>query len=308
MIDDNMDQILTPKSVPFSNNLKKVYEYMVTRGGQPDRSIPIHMKYSLDKGEIRIQNNVLGTLLRAKPNDAGAWVVRGWLSSYGCSGWQRTSATDLVLHVAEAMKPNLIVETSGDYLEDSNDGYWNVECALDKIMLNAAHNRDRKILYSRIPGLILEGGGGSNPYQADGTWNGYSFYFRFRHGWASLSIGREIDQDGNEDNLNLIQNPYWFAGIQYESEDDGDLTVPQFTDLFCKLGKMLEIQPFKYEFRPINAGEKDPSAWVEGWDAQEARATIKDYSFYNDKEYELEPVTEDYRVYPWPMDEFIVLD
>lgn len=296
------------KLTPFSSNVEKVYESLVIRNGRGGTSLPSYLKYSISDGELRVQNNIWGTLFRAKPDKDGIWKVRGWLTGYNCSGWQNIEIADFVLLVAEVTEPSLCVEVSGDYLEDSDEAYYNVTSSIDNIMYNAAHNRDRKILYQRIPGLVLESAGGSSPYQSDGTWNEWSFYFRYRHGWASLVVGKDFGGEGEDSVLNLIQNPYWSAGVEYPSEDDGDLTVEQFTNLFCELWKILESLPFKYEFRQLTQAEKDISAWVSGWDAKQAWSTIKDFSFYKDNKYELTPVTEDCRIYPWPIQKFIVLD
>lgn len=68
----------------------------------------------------------------------------------------------------------------------------------------------------------IEEQGGSCPYQATGTILGQSFYFRFRHDYASLQIG-EFETLG-------IAN---VTGGDY----NGSLTGEEFEEIFRKLLK-----------------------------------------------------------------------
>lgn len=306
-----MDTKQAVKPTPWSNDIHKVFEYITRYETKYNFNWITH---TLVDGEIRIQNNILGYILRAKPNAHGVWTVKVWLSGFTCESWDQKN---LVLAVAEAGTPHLVAEAMGDYIVDSDEAFQKVNHAISNIAINAAHHRDTKEIYARVPGLHIESSGGSCPFQADGTWgDGYTWYFRYRHGYAQLRVGWNESSD-EEDQYRYMVNPHWTAGYRYSEEDDGTLTMPEFTNLFCLLASQLESEPYAYEFARLtnDSNEKHPRpAIIRSWDARQARLELdaKPYPYdsprLKDVEYAREPITEDLRIYPWPAPKFTVLD
>lgn len=95
-----------------------------------------------------------------------------------------------------------------------------------------------------VPHLDIFDAGGMVPFQASGLWEEYPFYFRYRHGHASLSVGGE----------DPVTAPRWTASATYGDPMSGFLTVNEFHYLFCYLGHRLEPAPQLYVFRQGDDG------------------------------------------------------
>jgi hypothetical protein len=80
----------------------------------------------------------------------------------------------------------------------------------------------------------LDNYGGVLPFQATGTWFGYAFYFRYRGGHASLSIG--------ESEETVVRAPLWKARIPYGDTLGGVLDFHEFLELFATLVPLLEAE------------------------------------------------------------------
>ena len=313
----NQYQYNLPKSIPWSKDINKVFAYMTKDDSQKifgDNTITTH----LVGGEIRMQNNIKGYLIRTKPNQDGVWTVKLWLASVNSCGYEKLDQCNLALAVEENRKAHFIVEAVGDYYIDTEEGYQAVSSALHNIAFNATDRRDTEMIYARVPGLYIDGMGGSAPFQADGTWGeGFTWYFRYRHGYASLKVGWN-ESDDQDKQYGYLINPHWVAGVKYSDDEyDGSLEVPEFTKLFCRLAKELKSEPFAYEFKQLNPDPKGiipMPATIRAWDAKKARLELdgKPYPYnsphFKDKEYAMEPLSEDIRVYPWPAPKFTVLD
>lgn len=90
-----------------------------------------------------------------------------------------------------------------------------------------------------FPGLLISSAGGIVPFQAEGLIDGYPFYYRDRHGWASLTIG---EKDGEPPYL--MDGSLYSAGVETEEFGGGDNFLKNLT----KLIPALERSPFLYHF------------------------------------------------------------
>ena len=79
-------------------------------------------------------------------------------------------------------------------------------------------------LGDRFDDLVFSGAGGACPVQAEGTYQGDPFYFRYRWGTASLSLGR-----------NPIMNPGCDVYLDYGEPLNGFLNLEEFEKLFAEL-------------------------------------------------------------------------
>ena len=114
---------------------------------------------------------------------------------------------------------------------------------------NETHNILRTYEYrdlrQRIPTLELTNAGGAVPFQAEGQWDGYDFYFRYRGGTATLKIGTPED---------VIGEPLWSASMEYGRYLDGTLDTEEFIYLFCTLARNLNKASYRYRFYDKNVG------------------------------------------------------
>jgi hypothetical protein len=147
---------------------------------------------------------------------------------------------------SETRKPQLVhCLDKSSYASLLNNDVFN-ELMLD--FLEDAFNQMRiyfesKFLYENIEDFKIESMGGMCPYQAEGTINGYNFYFRYRGGSASLRIGEpEI----------LITRPHWEAYLDSNDDLGGSLTSEEFVYLFAILLSKLEKAsiPFTFLIKP----------------------------------------------------------
>ena len=300
--------------VAWSGDVGKVFTYALSHN---DLFLGGAVKVTLNDGELRIQHNLQGYLLKAKPGEHGVWKVKVWLSRFDRIN-MNNGGEDLLFAVMENMDNYLSFEAMGDYLDDSEEAFHNVYYALTDTARNAVDKRDVEEIHARVPGLKVSSFGGMLPFQAEGAWGedeDIIWYFRYRHGYASLSFNwLAYGQTPEDKDYRLLINPNWSAVMNYGDDHDGSLTMKEFTDLFCLLVKELKCEPFAYKFKRLNKpvlAKRSFPATIRAWDAKSARIELDGkpypYNFGNDI-YAREPITEDYRIYPWPHPKFIVLD
>lgn len=109
---------------------------------------------------------------------------------------------------------------------------------------------------SVILGIRFHSLGGFVPFQADGTWGPYEFYYRERHGYAELRLAPIATFPG-------------VSGALYSAKAD----VPEFAGTtgwlmrFLELWEQLSIAPFLYEFQgrdvSIRRGGEEEGAELE---------------------------------------------
>lgn len=103
-----------------------------------------------------------------------------------------------------------------------------------------------------IPGIRFHSLGGFVPFQADGTWGPYEFYYRERHGHAEVRLAPIATFPG-------------VSGALYSAKAE----APEFAGTtgwltrFLELWEQLSVAPFLYEFQARNVGIR-PSGGEEG--------------------------------------------
>ena len=82
-------------------------------------------------------------------------------------------------------------------------------------------------LVSKFPTLVIESYGGACPLQCEGLYQGNAFYFRLRHGVASLSLGGE----------DVVGKPDYYEEVELwpEYEGDGYIESTEFIKVFTDL-------------------------------------------------------------------------
>lgn len=95
-------------------------------------------------------------------------------------------------------------------------------------------------LQELIPGIVVSSAGGIAPFEAQGLLHGHPFYYRDRHGYASLSIGA---LDGEAPYLG--DTTLYGASSETEEFAGGE----SFVKNLLKLVPKLERTPFPYEFQ-----------------------------------------------------------
>lgn len=197
---------------------------------------------------LRIFDSQTQTLLLATPNLHG-WTSSGW----GLPEFVDPTLAALALEVAVSTREPDLVET------------WTLDAARSQLASHVSRHemsaldalwalldgfaRRTKVyastarLRSRVPGLIITNAGGAHPFQAEGSWAGHDWYFRYRYDVASLRVG----------GTNVVGSPLWSAETSYESgyPADGEaLSWTEFENLFCLLAVSLTKAPFHYLFAP----------------------------------------------------------
>lgn len=93
-----------------------------------------------------------------------------------------------------------------------------------KSMPELSWNVNDITLYESFDDIEFSSAGGACPVQAQGTYQGMPFYFRYRWGEASLGWGGDP-----------ISDPQYEDVLPYGEWLDGFLTLDQFEDLFKNL-------------------------------------------------------------------------
>lgn len=102
-----------------------------------------------------------------------------------------------------------------------------------------------------IPGIIISSAGGIVPFQAEGLLEGLPFYYRDRHGSASLRVGTaDCDFPYGDDVLysSSVETP------EYEGREN-------FIKNLVKLVKTLEKAPLLYKFEGKKLIFKNDKSW-----------------------------------------------
>ena len=81
------------------------------------------------------------------------------------------------------------------------------------------------LLSEKFPSLAINSYGGMCPLQCEGSYQGMSFYFRLRHGVASLSLG------GSD----VIGEPEFHEEFTLADGADGYVEVTEFINIFSEL-------------------------------------------------------------------------
>jgi len=89
-------------------------------------------------------------------------------------------------------------------------------------------------LRKQFPSLEISSYGGACPLQAEGEIFGMPFYFRFRHGHASLNL--------SYDDSKIYIEPAYRASIGFGDSLLGVLSDEEFVEIFTKLATELEDQ------------------------------------------------------------------
>ena len=218
------------------------------------------------------------THLRASLTPEGdALHIEAWLLPLSpddnIEGWRsedhHDTADTLALAVMRATQPPTITKvvplTAGISIPPSAERLTG-KGSLVGVLYDALQNMRRTYLIQplldRIPGLNIASYGGAYPFQASGTWNGLHFYFRYRHGEASLRLAHDEEDLFTDCLLQAFAHPT--AGgdgsTDIPVQGDGELTYPEFIELFPRLARDLYRPPawedlFQPEQPPRQGGQ-----------------------------------------------------
>jgi len=93
---------------------------------------------------------------------------------------------------------------------------------------------DWSALEGRFPSLSIQSYGGACPLQSEGEIFGMPYYFRFRHGHATLSL--------SYDDNKIYLEPTYRAGVSFGDDLLGTLSDEEFIEIFTKLASEIEEQ------------------------------------------------------------------
>lgn len=183
--------------------------------------------------------------------------------------------------------------------------------------LYAQDPHDWSWLQEIIPGIVISSAGGVVPFQAEGLIYGHPFYYRDRHGSASLSVGAK---DGEKPYLG--DTTLYSAGCETPEFEGGE----HFIRNLVRLVPELKRSPFPYEFEGWKLNFANDGEWnytidsVEktrhcgwGYTREEAYDYLSKTSTYLeehgftpekqmqailDQDFDRIPVKDDTRVYP----------
>lgn len=110
-------------------------------------------------------------------------------------------------------------------------------------------------LSARISGLLVESAGGVLPFQSEGTLHGLPYYFRYRGGYASLTV-MAAPAAGEEADLLC---PLYAAGTDYGDDYAGSLSREEFYSLMLTLVPQLTEAAFLWEFQGVKVTIEDLS-------------------------------------------------
>jgi hypothetical protein len=280
-------------------------------------------------GCVELVSENAGVAVRARPGD-GRWNIEGWAVPRG-------DGAELLLAVAVAtVEPSATFDVRpGDEIHNPFDLNGRVDSGVEVWALRGAI-RDVRSMYDSarfaalFPGAVLQEYGGAVPFQAEGSWHGHPFYFRYRNGQASLSLTAE--------GRNPVGNPHWSGAVDFGDPIQGILTFEEFLHLFGRCARELTRSEFVFEFAPVGApdmrrlqreamaetrekgfrpGERPardamraahqayPPVVIRAYDLREARIKLGLEEERTGIQYMLEPLTPDDRVWPERMPPFI---
>lgn len=127
-----------------------------------------------------------------------------------------------------------------------------IEAALrgEEVDLYRQDPADWEFLAELIPGLVVTSAGGSFPYQAQGTLQGFPFYFRARGEWATLHLSAPgFDPVGFE----LLYYAGTAVPFGFGAQD--------FCEAMLRLVPALEKSPFRWEFSGYKLDIPGKKSW-----------------------------------------------
>lgn len=207
---------------------------------------PLRQIVLAPEGEFRAYNMVEACVINVHPdrNSNGVWVGSYTITvrdvpdcTYGQPGQPGQSYASYVLTADVMFVSGTRPDDEFTVTPDSDD----VHAFFEQIWTTVRRqHKTRKLalIHERIPNVTITGSGGAVPFQAEGTIDGYEFYFRYRHGSASLRVGTD----------DAVSVPYWAAGVVYGDDLDGTLNYDEFVFLFCHLAARLDVAEFTYRF------------------------------------------------------------
>jgi hypothetical protein len=176
-----------------------------------------------------------------------------------------------------------------------------------------------------IPGMIVSSAGGQAPFQAEGIYHGYPFYYRDRHGVARLNIG-ELDGEAPYDTATAL-----YTASKETAEFRGG---EQFVHNLVELVPQLKPGEFRYHFSGKKLVMLNDGGWSytvsetetqerAGWGftpeaafesmftpieylIEHGCSAAQQYQMLTDQEFDPTPVNEDKRKYPVVAPEFVV--
>jgi hypothetical protein len=261
----------------------------------------------------------LEVLLRAEPTAEQVWLVQMWATpttagvSLGYQGAGRREMVTLALPVLA-----LDNATRTELVTPSSDADQVDQLFVTALRDAANRTRDQVTLaplLARVPGLQVHTFGGAMPVQAEGTWHGYPFYFRYRRGYATLELGAPVPGD-QQDGRDPVRVPLWSAEVAYGDRLQGVLTEAEFADLFCQVAGRLRRADFAFRFYPAgHVGRRlgpedgyDPArVVVRAPTLLDAQRLLRTDPMWADREFEEIPVELDNRVFPEEAPDFTVL-
>ena len=311
----------SPSNTPWTTDLAAVLTHLRS----DDSWFAKRMEFATCEDALEIRDLYDAVLLRAVPDPAtGVWHTSAW--ALPTQADEDTTRLTLAVLAANPGTPTVTLTITGpspfpaglaglfddwpDEVADfAADAAANVATELRHVIIEARKTIDFATVLRRFPSLQIVSAGGACPFQSEGTLQGHPYYFRYRHGYASLSVGGE----------DCVGSPLWHAGEELTDQDDGWLSFEEFTNVFTRLASRLERAPFRYEFAELdeagqplfhtNPNGTFPRTWP-GWghtpeEAYEAAATRWHPEVHLWQHYEQEaaalsdsPVEADTRVFP----------
>jgi hypothetical protein len=218
--------------------------------------------------EVLVEDSQITILMK----DADGWLrlsfVHGLLTFSGYAGEVSSDATlvstatldqetfDAFL-AKESIQEEKTAQTLAEIMGEDFTGYDLGPCTPERVLSawvqSVLSDISRPIRYSsllkRVPSLKLTRAGGWAPFQAEGTLDGYPFYFRYRSGYASLKVGTP----GVEDHV--FAYPMYIAVREIGGMYDSNLSPEAFQENFIGMLGELKKAPILWEFEGIHASD-----------------------------------------------------
>lgn len=260
---------------------------------------------------LRYQDNLEGVLLHCSYAGESTLKVEAWFLPPQKDKQQRNLApSDLALYVIEIEEAHLTKAyplsstLAKDLILTQEDMKEYVIKEIRRIPRQIRIDIETKAILDRIPNLKFESYGGMVPFQAEGKWLDWDFYFRYRSGEATLRIGYWEETGPTKDSEDLISAPYWASHTGYGDEFDGCLNMDEFAKLFIELASNLGDGWFPYQFEEVE-GEKRIFAPARTLD--DALKLLEERSAKEERVYSRTPSKQDDRVFPAERPDFLVL-
>jgi hypothetical protein len=233
-------------------------------------------------------------MLLLTPKGDGVWLLECWVSGLDLTDNAMVTLSLLARGQSYPSNYSLTIDPKDDQLPGTQEED-DFEDTIFAIVNNFKIREEDKLFYSRIKNITLDSRGGYLPYQAWGNWFGYSFYFRYRGGYAQLRVGTEEED--------LVFEHHWNSGSEYGHYLDGSLTFNEFFQLFIKLGKILEPSSWHYTFPHKDASNKKTifGIWADSYEEALEEKRKRD----PENEYSDIPVAYDNRIYPEVHPDFV---